>query len=475
MNKRTKIIATIGPASSSAKIISELIHAGMDAVRLNFSHGERKDHSQRIRLTRQAAKKAGKQIAIILDLKGPKLRVGVMQNNQAILKRGDMMSLTTRKILGTSKMVSITYPRLVEDLKVDDVVLLDDGRLELRVLKKSADILACRVVRGGILKSNKGVNLPGAQLSLPSLSIKDKEDLVFGVKQGMDYIALSFVRKGEDIVRTRRFIRSLGADIPIIAKIEKPEAILNLEEIIHEADGIMVARGDLGVEMSPEQVPLLQKKIIKSCNEAEKPVITATQMLESMIENPQPTRAEASDVANAILDGSDCVMLSGETAIGKYPVQSVSFMTKIAVQADKALPIRPPDINIFGTGESMAHAACRAAAELQAKAIVTFTHSGSTALLVSKHKPNVPIIAATPFAHVARKISLYWGVTPLILTSKRTTDDMIAAVENAMLNQKLIKMGDMIVLSAGVPVGVAGATNMIKIHCVGEARSLERK
>jgi len=475
MHKRTKIIATIGPASSSPAIITKLIHAGMDAVRLNFSHGERKDHNQRIRLVRQAAAKAGKQIAIIQDLKGPKLRVGVMQADEAILKRGDTVSLTTRKILGTSKLVSITYPRLIKDLKIEDVVLLDDGRLELRVVKKKADSIACRVVRGGVLKSNKGVNLPGAHLSLPSLSLKDKEDLVFGVKQGLDYIALSFVRKAEDIVKTRRFIRSLGAEIPIIAKIEKPEAILNLEEIIREADGVMVARGDLGVEMSLEQVPLLQKKIIKACNEAEKPVITATQMLESMIENPQPTRAEASDVANAILDGSDCVMLSGETAVGKYPIQSVSFMTKIAVQADKSLPIRPPDINIFGTGESMAHAACRAAAELQAKAIVTFTHSGSTALLVSKHRPNVPIIAATPFEYVARKISLYWGVTPLILKSKRTTDDMIAAVENAMLTKRLIKIGDMIVLSAGVPVGVAGATNMIKIHRVGETKSLERK
>ena len=475
MYKRTKIIATIGPASSSSAVITKLIHAGMDAARLNFSHGDRQDHKNRIRLIREAANKLDRQIAIIQDLKGPKLRVGAIQNDKVVLKRGDMLSLTTKRILGTSSLISITYQRLVEDLKADDVVLLDDGRIELRVVKKSAKLLMCKVVRGGTLKSNKGVNLPGAHLNLPSLSLKDKEDLIFGMKQGMDYIALSFVRKAEDISHTRRFIRSLGVDTPIIAKIEKPEAILNLEEIISAADGVMVARGDLGVEMSPEKVPLLQKQIIKACNEAEKPVITATQMLESMIENPQPTRAEASDVANAILDGSDCVMLSGETAIGKYPVQSVSFMNKIAVQADKSLPTRPPDINIFGTGESMAHAACRAAEELQAKAIVTFTHSGSTALLVSKHKPNVPIIAATPFDHVARKISLYWGVTPLILKSKRTTDDMIAAVENAMLSKRLIGIGDMIVLSAGVPVGVAGATNMIKIHRVGEAKTLEIK
>jgi pyruvate kinase len=473
MNKRTKIIATIGPASNSPTIIAKLIQAGMDAARLNFSHGEQKDHVHRIKLIRQEAAKAGKQIAIIQDLKGPKLRVGLMQDNGVALKRGDSITLTTKKITGTKDIVSVTYPRLVKDLKAGDTVLLDDGRLELKVIEKNAAALECKVVRGGVLKSNKGVNLPGAHLTLPSLSQKDREDLVFGVKQGVDYVALSFVRTADDIHHARRFIRSLKANIPIITKIEKPEAITNLDEIIRASDGVMVARGDLGVEMSPEQVPLLQKRIIKACNEAEIPVITATQMLESMIENPQPTRAEASDVANAILDGSDCIMLSGETAVGKYPVQSVAFMTKIAAQTDTSLPIRPPDVNIYGTGESMAHAACRAAAELQAKAIVTFTQTGSTALLVSKHKPMVSIIAATPIERVARQVSLYWGVTPVILKTKKTTDSMIAAVENAMLEQKLIKAGDMIVLTAGVPVGVAGATNMIKIHRVGEAKSLE--
>ena len=473
MRKRTKIIATIGPASSSSAIISKLIHAGMDAARLNFSHGERQDHIRRIQLIRLAAAKAGKQIAIIQDLKGPKLRVGVMQNNGVTLKRGNKVALTTKKITSTNEIISITYPRLVQDLKIGDTVLLDDGRLALRVVGKTAAGLACKVIRGGVLRSNKGVNLPGAHLTLPSLSVKDKEDLVFGVNQGIDYVALSFVRTADDILHARRYIRSLNADIPIITKIEKPEAINNLDAIIRSSDVIMVARGDLGVEMPPEQVPLLQKRIIRGCNEAEIPVITATQMLESMIESPQPTRAEASDVANAILDGSDCVMLSGETAVGKYPVQSVAFMAKIAAQTDTSLPIRPPDINIYGTGESMAHAACRAAAELQAKAIVTFTQTGSTALLVSKHKPMVDIIAATPLVRVARKVSLYWGVTPVILNTKKTTDDMIAAVENAMLTQKLIRTGDMIVLTAGVPIGVAGATNMIKIHRVGEAKSLE--
>ncbi len=473
MQKRTKIIATIGPASSSSEVVAKLIYAGMDAARLNFSHGDRDDHVKSICRIREEAAKVGKHIAIIQDLQGPKLRVGKMKNNGILLKAGELISLTTKKIVGTDSLISVAYPRLSNDLKIGDTVLLDDGRLELKVVKKNTVGIRCKIVRGGILKSKKGVNLLGAHLTLPPLSRKDREDLIFGIQMGVDYVALSFVRTADDVLHARRFIKSRKADIPIITKIEKKEAIQNLDEIIRVSDAVMVARGDLGVEMQPEQVPLLQKRIIRACNEAEIPVITATQMLESMIENPQPTRAEASDVANAIIDGSDCVMLSGESAVGRYPAQSVAFMTKIAAQADKSLSSRTPDKNVFGTGESMAHAACRAAAELQAQAIVTFTHTGSTALLVSKHKPAVPIIAATPFTHVARKISLYWGVTPIILNSEKTTDHMIAAVEYAMLERKMIKKNDMTVLTAGVPIGVAGATNMIKIHRVGELQSLE--
>jgi pyruvate kinase len=475
MLKRTKIIATIGPASNSPAIIAKLIHAGMNAARLNFSHGEWKDHKRRIRIIRQEAAKAGKQIALIQDLQGPKLRVGNMKDDAVLLKRNDEVTLTTRKVLGTNEIISVTYPRLKKDLKPGNTILLDDGKLEIRVMQSVAPGLRCKVIRGGVLKSHKGMNFPDAQLTLPSLSHKDKKDLRFGIEQGVDYIALSFVRTADDILRARRFMNTLGANIPIIAKIEKPDAILNLDEIIIAADGIMVARGDLGVEMSPEQVPLLQKKIIKACTEAEKPVITATQMLESMIENPLPTRAEASDVANAIMDGTDCVMLSGETAVGKYPVQAVEFMAKIAVASEASLPPRPPDVSIHNIGESIAHAACRAVEELPARAIVTFTQTGSMALLISKHKPAVPIIAATPFARVAKKMSLYWGVTPIILNAKKTTDDMIVAVENAMLKQKLIKAGDMVVLTAGVPVGVAGSTNTMKIHYAGETAGLEGK
>ena len=475
MPKRTKIIATIGPASSSPAIVARLIRAGMDAARVNFSHGDWNDHTRRIRLIRHEAEKMGKQIAIIQDLQGPKLRVGAVQNDAVILRRGDTLVLTTRKVIGTNTLLSVAYPRLTKDLKAGDQILLDDGRLELKVLSKAAGGLRCKVVRGGILGSHKGVNLPGAKLSLPSLSHKDKADLRFGIAQGVDYIALSFVRTANDINATRQFLKMHGVDIPIIAKIEKPEAIRNLDEIIRAADGVMVARGDLGVEMSPEQVPLLQKKIINACNLAEKPVITATQMLESMIESPQPTRAEASDVANAILDGTDCVMLSGETAMGKYPVQAVEVMARIAVQAETSLSPIPPDAHISGPDESVAHAACRAAEEQHAKAIVTFTQSGSTALLVAKHRPRMSIIAATPFEHIARKISLYWGVTPVILKTKKTTDNMIASVERIMFEKKLAKLRDLIVITAGVPIGVAGSTNMMKIHRVGELRGLESR
>ena len=475
MPKRTKIIATIGPASSSPAIIAKLIHAGMDAARLNFSHGDWNDHTRRIRLIRDEAEKAGKPIAIILDLQGPKLRIGAVQNDAVTLRRGDTLMLAKKKALGTRKLISVTYPRLTRDLKRGDTVLLDDGRLELKVLAKAAGGLRCKVVRGGVLTSHKGVNLPGAKLSLPSLSLKDKADLRFGIAKGVDYIALSFVRTAKDISTTRRFLKMHGVDIPIIAKIEKPEAIQNLDEIIRAADGIMVARGDLGVEMSPEQVPLLQKRIINACNAAEKPVITATQMLENMIENPQPTRAEASDVANAILDGTDCVMLSGETAMGKYPVQAVEVMARIAVQAETSLNPWPPDVHISGPDESVAHAACRAAEEQHARAIVTFTQSGSTALMVSKHRPRMSIIAPTPFDQVARKITLYWGVTPVMLKTKRTTDDMIASVERDMLYRKLVKKHDLIVITAGVPIGVAGSTNMMKIHRIGEIKGLESR
>ena len=475
MPKRTKIIATIGPASSAPAVIARLIRAGMDAARINFSHGDRKDHISRIGMIRKEARKAGKQIAIIQDLQGPKLRVGDMKDDAAPLRRGDTVMLTSKKLMGTSSIISVTYPRLRKDLKSGDTVLFDDGRLELKVTGKSAAGLICTVVRGGVLKSHKGINLPGSRISLPSLTHKDREDLLFGIEQGVDYVALSFVRSASDIEHARRYIRKHGADIPIIAKIEKPEAIRNLEEIIYAADGIMVARGDLGVEMPPEQVPLLQKKIITACNKAEKPVITATQMLESMIERPQPTRAEASDVANAILDGTDCVMLSEETAAGKYPVQTVEVMARIAVQAETSLSPVQPDRDISGIGESVSHAACRAAEEQRAKSIVTFTQSGTTALLVSKHRPTVPVIAATPFETIARRISLYWGVTPIILTTRRTTDDMIATVERAMLKRKLVKPGELIVITAGVPIGVAGSTNMMKIHRVGEAKSLESK
>ncbi len=475
MPKRTKIIATIGPNSSKPSVISKMIKAGIDAARLNFSHGEYREHEKRIKRIRQASKSAGRHIAIIQDLQGPKIRVGMIENDSVLLRVGDKVTITSRDVLGTSSLIPVTYSFIVRDLKKGDRVLLDDGKIELKIVKKTADGMIARTIRGGVLKSRKGVNLPGARLSIPALTDKDKQDVLFGLEHGIDYIALSFVRTARDILNLKKYIGNFDVQVPVIAKIEKPEAIDNLDEIIHAADGVMVARGDLGVEMSAEKVPLLQKRIIEACNKAEKPVITATQMLESMIENPQPTRAEASDVANAILDGTDCVMLSGETAVGKYPVQAVEFMARIAEEAEAAIRPRESDAHIAGLGESVAHAACRAAEEQGAKAIVAFTQSGATALLVSKHRPSVPVIAATPSEVVARKVSLYWGVAPLILRTKHTTDDMIKAVEAAMLARRLVRKGDIIVITAGVPVGVPGSTNMLKLHRVGEGRSLEAK
>lgn len=473
MPKRTKIVATIGPGSSDPHVISRMIMSGMDAARLNFSHGEHREHARRIRLIRQEAKRTGRHIAIIQDLQGPKIRVGVVKNGSILLREGDTISITSADVVGTPSLISVTYPHLKKELAKGDKILLDDGRIELVTTEKNSKGIIARVIRGGELKSRKGVNLPGTKLSIPAVTEKDKKDVIFGLEQNVDYIALSFVRCAKDIEDLRRFIQRFGRSVPIIAKIEKPDALVNLDEIIKSADGIMVARGDLGVEISPEKVPLLQKKIIEACNRAEKPVITATQMLESMIENPQPTRAEASDVANAILDGTDCVMLSGETAVGRHPVEAVSFMSRIADETERAIAPRESDKHILGIGESVAHAACRAAEEQQARAIVAFTQSGTTALLVSKHRPLVPVIAATPIEAVARKVSLYWGVTPLVMKTGHSTDDMIKSVESAMLNKRLVKRGDIIVITAGVPLGVPGSTNMMKIHRVGDVGTLD--
>ncbi|HAS17724.1 MAG TPA: pyruvate kinase [Nitrospiraceae bacterium] len=472
MECRTKIIATLGPSTNTQEIIEELIVAGMDVARLNFSHGSIEDHRRVIKNIHLASKKTGRDIGILLDLQGPKIRIGKIEDKKISLEEGQPFVITTRDVPGDNKEVSTNYEGLPKDLNRGARILLDDGLLELEVQNTTEKDIYCTVIRGGELSEKKGINLPGAALSLPSLTDKDREDLATGIKEGVDFIAISFIRTSEDVQVVKNILEHEGASIPVIAKIEKPEAVENLEAILKVADGIMVARGDLGVEMLPEQVPIIQKEIIRRCNEEGTPVITATQMLESMIHHPTPTRAEASDVANAIVDGTDAVMLSGETAVGKYPVEAVNMMSRIAhATEDKLLGIIKPDpdrIKVKGDPEhAIAHAVYYTAMDIDAKAIVTFTRSGGTACIISKYRPNIPIIAITHTAPILKRLSLYWGVKGVHVELKENTDAMIDNVEKKLLEAALVKRGDKIIITLGVPWGVVGSTNMLMIHHIG--------
>ncbi|MBM2838077.1 MAG: pyk [Deltaproteobacteria bacterium] len=469
--RRTKIVATIGPASSSPKIIDELLLAGANVFRLNFSHGTQEEHRAVISDIRGAALRLDLPVAILLDLRGPKIRTGLLEKGSIELKPGQMITITTEEIKGNERVISTTYKELPKDVKPGDRILIDDGLMEVKVKAVSENNVDCEVVYGGILKESKGMNLPGVHVSAPSLSKKDMDDLDFGISQGVDYIALSFVRKSADVVELKDYLKKNGADIPVIAKIEKPEALKNLEAILEESDGIMVARGDLGVELSPEEVPMAQKKMIAMANAAGKSVITATQMLESMITNPRPTRAEASDVANAVFDGTDALMLSGETAVGKYPVKAVEMMAKIAVEAEgpalkQQLVKRKKEVP-SSFSQAVAFASFAAAGELHAKAVVVFSQTGSTAKLVSKLRPSTPIVAFTPLEETKRRLSLVWGVQPFCIEFGGHTDEMICRGEAAMLNNGLAELGDTIVVVSGTKVGMRGATNMMKIDKIG--------
>ncbi|MBF8250739.1 MAG: pyk [Deltaproteobacteria bacterium] len=469
--RRTKIVATIGPASSSPKIIDELLLAGANVFRLNFSHGTQEEHRAVISDIRGAALRLDLPVAILLDLRGPKIRTGLLEKGSIELKPGQMITITTEEIKGNERVISTTYKELPKDVKPGDRILIDDGLMEVKVKAVSENNVDCEVVYGGILKESKGMNLPGVNVSAPSLSKKDMDDLDFGISQGVDYIALSFVRKSADVVELKDYLKKNGADIPVIAKIEKPEALTNLEAILEESDGIMVARGDLGVELSPEEVPMAQKKMIAMANAAGKSVITATQMLESMITNPRPTRAEASDVANAVFDGTDALMLSGETAVGKYPVKAVEMMAKIAVEAEgpalkQQLVKRKKEVP-SSFSQAVAFASFAAAGELHAKAVVVFSQTGSTAKLVSKLRPSTPIVAFTPLEETKRRLSLVWGVQPFCIEFGGHTDEMICRGEAAMLNNGLAELGDTIVVVSGTKVGMRGATNMMKIDKIG--------
>jgi len=442
----------------------------MDVARLNFSHGTDEEHAENIRLLRNSASAMKKTIAILADLQGPKIRTGVLAGGGPVLLRtGQEFTITTAKVLGDSTRVSTVFEQLPREVKAGDRILLSDGLIELRVKQVRRSQVICQVVNGGALGENKGINLPGVKLRVPALTAKDKADLKFALAAGADYIAVSFVRRPEDVALAKQLIRKARKETPVIAKLEKPEAIENLEAILRVADGVMVARGDLGVEMSPEKVPVVQKQIIARAREFRRPVITATQMLESMTENPRPTRAEASDVANAIFDGSDAVMLSAETASGKYPVEAVSMMARIIESAEgsiKEFP-RPVPQEKLKVAETVAELVCHASRELHMKLIVVFTHSGFTARLISRYRPQVPIIALTPETETLRRMALIWGVLPLESRDQHRIDTLAEMTEKKLLKERLARNGDVIGIIAGTPMGVRGTTNFMKFHVIG--------
>ncbi|HHW71432.1 MAG TPA: pyruvate kinase [Clostridiales bacterium] len=472
--RKTKIICTLGPASEKPHILKRLIELGTNVVRLNFSHGDYAEHKRRIELVKEYRAEFGLPVAILLDTKGPEIRLGKFKKSQIYLEEGQPFTLTIDECLGDERRVSITYKDIVKDVYKGSCILVDDGLVELIVDDVTERDVHCTVVNGGTLGDHKGVNIPGIPLNLPNLTDKDREDIRFGIKNGVDYIASSFVQRAEDIINIRDFLTQNGGEhIQIIAKIENQLGIDNIDEIIEAADGVMIARGDLGVEIPIENVPIVQKSIINKCILAGKPVITATQMLDSMIRNPRPTRAEVSDVANAIYDGCDAIMLSGETAVGKYPIETFTTMVNIARKVEESIDYDGSYLedcvrNISTTTHAISHASCTIARELGAKAIVTPTKSGYTTRMVSRYRPKPPIIATTTSYDAYRRLALIWGVIPKLVPDVNSTDEMIEKAEEAALTTRVVNNGDMVVITAGVPVGQSGKTNLIKVHVVGQ-------
>jgi len=476
MNRCAKIVATIGPACEDEATLRKLLQAGMDVARLNFSHGTYDDHQSIYKRLREVSRQLNRSVTILQDLQGPKIRTGNLENGQVEIEAGQELILTTQPVVGDEHTVPIDFPELLESVKAGGRILLDDGNLELAVLSVQEDQVTTRVVLGGILKTHKGVNLPGAELHIPGFTEKDRKDLEFGLKMGIDAVAVSFVRSADDIKQVREAIHELASErkhIPIIAKLERPEALDNLEAIVDVADGVMVARGDLGVEMAAETVPIAQKRIIQTANSHGKVVITATQMLDSMIHNPRPTRAEASDVANAILDGTDAVMLSGETASGKYPVQAVQMMNAIVCQAEANMARwghwQGLDASLISYDDTffMTQAARELAHDRNVAAIAVFTKSGRTALLMSKARPGVPILAFTPEIGTYQRLNLYWGVCPHQVPHAETIDGMLNVVEAAMIASTPIQPGQQVIVLCGFPVHAIRPTNMALLHTVG--------
>jgi pyruvate kinase len=471
--RKTKIVCTIGPASRGEEQIEALIRAGMDVARLNFSHGTHEEHGRVVRAVRAAAARLDRPVAILQDLCGPKIRTGTLQNGAEVqLADGAEITITTLPIAGNAGLISTSYGDLGKDVRPGNRILLADGLMELEVLATDAATVRCRVVHGGMLGERKGMNLPGVRLSTPAVTGKDIADLHFGLELGVDYVAVSFVRRAEDLMEVKRILRERGADTPVIAKIEKPEAVENLDAILDAGEGVMVARGDLGVEASPEKVPMLQKQIIEAANRHGALVITATQMLESMITHPRPTRAEASDVANAILDGTDAVMLSAETSVGRYPVEAVLMMGRIALEAEASGRGAPaPRHAQPGYPHAIAHAACTIAGDLELRAICAFTQSGTTARLASKERPSVPVLAFTHDRRIYNRTALYWGVTARMVDLVGGTDELYDCVERELVRSQLAAEGDTVVVLGGMPVAAKGATNTLKVHRVGHPPS----
>jgi pyruvate kinase len=473
--RRTKIIATIGPASLEPRVLTRMIRAGMDVARLNFSHGTYRDHARAIRRIRVISKRLMKPVGLLLDLQGPRIRLGEFDSGSAFLEKGSEVLVTPRPVLGSANLVPIVYSGLMRDIGKGDRILIADGLVELRVLGKSKGMIRARVVTAGEVSDHKGVNFPGVALSVPSITSKDRADIEFGLSMGVDAIALSFARQARDLVGLRRLLRRAQRPPVIIAKIERREAIENLDEILAAADGVMVARGDLGVEYPPERVPILQKRIIERANQREVLVITATQMLESMVHAPRPTRAEASDVANAIFDGTDAVMLSAETAVGDYPDRSIRTMARIAAEADEfAASARSPRRSSDGVSSTMspthalAHTASQASREIRARAVVIFTHTGYSARLVSKSRPTSPIFALTPLESTCRRLSLAWGVQSVLVPSWRTAERMVETGVTHLQRKKLLHRGDWVVAMAGTTTR-SGGTNLLRILQLGRA------
>lgn len=461
--RKARIICTLGPASDSAEMIEGLVLGGMDVARLNFSHGTHDEHRARILRIRAVAKRTGRQVAILQDVQGPKIRLGRFVGGQVVVDDGQTVTVTTRKVLGTRVLIPTPVTCLPGDVKKGDPILLDDGRVRLEVRKVSGREVTCHVIAGGTLKDHKGLNLPGAAVSVPTVTAKDRADLKFGQEAGVDYVALSFVRSARDIVNARKLVAR--RQTPLIAKIEKPQAVEALEEIAAVADGVMVARGDLGVELPLERVPAIQKWMVKLTNERGGIVIVATEMLESMVQNVRPTRAEVSDVANAILDGADAVMLSGETAAGKFPLQAVRAMATIVEETEKGLvPRASPFLHTTDVSTGVAAAAVAAADRLEGAVLVAFTESGYTARLISELRPTARLLALTPNLDVVRRMSLYWGVTARQVGRFASTEAMVRSVKRLVAHEGLAKHGAPLVIVAGVPLNQPGFTNLITVH-----------